>query len=197
MNHSLTGKKHAAGPFVQRRIRQKGVALFVSLMILLIISVIGIAAMRSSTFSAKVAMGTQLDAMVFEASESAIAVTMAHLVDLNAAEDPDVFDEIAGLFNGLTVVWCLAGNGDLVLQSCGEDQYMDARNALLVESRSRAIGFSPASGNQVSVTGGASAIIGDFELLIQGNGSMPGYNMTNRHIQHALRRGMIPAQEIE
>ena len=30
-----------------------------------------------------------------------------------------------------------------------------------------------------------------------GLGSMPGYNMTNRHIQHALRRGMIPAQEIE
>ncbi|MCH8544755.1 MAG: hypothetical protein LAT61_14420 [Alcanivorax sp.] len=191
MNQKLPGRARLSG----RRLRQQGVALFVSLMILLIISVIGIAAMRSSTFSAKVAMGTQLDAMVFEAAESGIAVTMAHLVDLNASDDAEVFDEIAGLFNGLTITWCIAASGELVLQSCGANQYMDARNALLVETRSRAIGFSPASGNQISSTGGMGTIIGDFELLIQGNGSMPGYNMSNRHIQHALRRGMIPAQE--
>lgn len=176
--------------------RQAGVALFMALIILLVVSIIGIAAMRTSTISGRIALGTQLDAMVFEAAESAIAETMLHVTAANVGEDI-AFDDIAGLFNGDTLVWCFTKAGQRLSGSCEETALMDSRGALRAEARVRSVGFSPVSGNQVSVSGGLTTIIGDFELAIQGIGVMPDYGLVNRHVQNALRRGMIPAQEIE
>lgn len=176
--------------------RQQGVALLFALVVLLVVSVVGVAALRSSSFSAKVAMGSHLDAMTFEAAESAIAEQLSFLEETNAASDSAVFDQIAGLFAGDTLVWCITSSGALIERSCEDGEFMDARGVMLGEARARTIGFSPVSGTQLSFTGSSSTIIGDYELALQGVGSMPDYGLLNRHVQIALRRGMVPSQEI-
>jgi type IV pilus assembly protein PilX len=177
--------------------RQRGAALLVALMILLIVSIIGVAAMRSSTLASRVAMGAQLDAIVFEAAESAIAETMANLTVFNASDDELKFEEIVSLFNGETITWCLQKDLSRKLDSCGNSDFLDSRSLITAESRSKAVGFSAVSGNQISSAGGAAVLFADFELAIQGDGAMPGYGLSNRHVQQALRRGMIPAKEIQ
>ena len=175
--------------------KQEGMALLLALVILLVVSVIGVAAMRTSAVSSRIAMGTQLDAMVFEAAESAIAEAIVHVSDANQSEDS--FEDISGLFNDEVLVWCMTGANNRIAGPCSDSNMMDSRGTLHSEARAKAVGFSPASGNQVSMSGGLNAIIGDFQIAIQGNGSMPDYGMANRHVQNVLRRGMIPAQEIQ
>ena len=59
--------------------RQKGAALMVALMILVVVSLMGVSAMKSSVFSTKVATSTQADAMTFEAAETAVTEAYAEL----------------------------------------------------------------------------------------------------------------------
>ena len=58
---------------ISRGYSQRGAALIVALLILVVVSVLGVSAMKTSMFAAKVATGTQADAMVFEAAESSVA----------------------------------------------------------------------------------------------------------------------------
>jgi len=166
--------------------RQRGAALLVALMILLIVSVIGISAMRSSSFSAKVAMGTQLDAMAFEAAETAIGQTLDKLL----ATDAQSTDDVNALMNGGVLVWCITSGGSIV-KTCTAADVMDSRGMVVSEARSMSTGFRRVSGNQLSQTGGGSTTFVDFELTVQGNGELPSYALLHRHIQHAMKRGMF------
>lgn len=177
------------------RSSQRGAALIVALLILLVISVIGVSAMRSSSFSAKMAMGTQLDAMAFEGAESAIDQTLTYL--LGADGGNGAMDELIRMMNDETIVWCMTGNGYRSEKKCGTSDFMDSRGMIQAETRTTTTGFTPAPGNQVSSTGGGGVIFADFELSIQGNGTLPSVDLQNRHVQNALRRGMIPANEIQ
>lgn len=178
-----------------RRRPEKGVALLMALIILLVVAVLGAAALRTSSVSSRIALGTQLDAMVFEAAESAIAEAMFFISEANNSDAS--FDEIKGLFDGETLVWCLHSDRARTTSACNNNATMDSRGALQGEARARTVAFSPASGNQVSMSGGPGAIIGDFQIAIQGNGNLPGYGLADRHVQYILRRGMIPVQEIQ
>ena len=176
---------------VSDRTAQGGAALIVALLILVVISVIGVAAMRSSSFSAKMAMGTQLDAMVFEGAESGIDYMLGRLQGNSAV------DELVEMMNGEIVVRCITGSGNFYKAVCGSADFMDSRGMLQVETRATTTGFSPAPGNQISSTGGGGVIFADFKLTIQGDGTMPAVGLQDKHIQHALRRGMIPVGEIQ
>jgi type IV pilus assembly protein PilX len=176
--------------------QQRGVALMAALMVLLIISIIGVAAMRSSAFSAKVATGVQLDAIAFEAAESAIAETLFSISAFNDAQSNDDFDEIVDLFNGGTVVWCITEGGK-TNAACADTARFDSRGVVQAESRAASTGYSATSGNQISSAGGGGVLIADFELTIQGNSTLVGYGLSNRHVQQALRRGMVPGSEIQ
>src|SRR5690606_1301907 len=160
--------------------RQRGAALLVALMILLIVSVIGISAMRSSSFSAKVAMGTQLDAMAFEAAETAIGQTLDKLLAADAASA----DDVTQLMNGEGLAWCIKSDG-IFKKPCDAADVMDSRGMVKSEARSTSTGFRRVSGNQLSQAGGGSTTFVDFELTVQGNGELPSYALLNRHIQHA------------
>lgn len=167
--------------------RQRGAALLVALMILLIVSVIGISAMRSSSFSAKVAMGTQLDAMAFEAAETAIGQTLDKLLAADAASA----DDVTQLMNGEVLAWCIKNDGSIFKKPCDAADVMDSRGMVKSEARSTSTGFRRVSGNQLSQAGGGSTTFVDFELTVQGNGELPSYALLNRHIQHAVKRGMF------
>jgi len=176
--------------------QQRGMALMAALMVLLIISIIGVTAMRSSAFSAKVAAGVQLDAIAFEAAESAIAETIFSITEFNDTGTGAEYDQIVNLFNGGTIVWCVTSGGRTD-QECADTDRFDSRGLIRAESRAASTGYSPTSGNQISSAGGGGVLIADFELTIQGNSTLVGYGLSNRHVQQALRRGMVPGSEIQ
>ena len=176
--------------------QQRGMALMAALMVLLVISIIGVTAMRSSAFSAKVATGVQLDAIAFEAAESAIAETLFSISEFNDSQSGEEYDQIIDLFNGGTLIWCVTKAGRTT-DACTDESRFDSRGVVRAEARAASTGYSATSGNQISSAGGGGVLIADFELTIQGNSTLVGYGLSNRHVQQALRRGMVPGSEIQ
>ena len=95
---------------------QQGVALIVALIILLLVSVLGLSAMRSSIFSAKVATGVQADAMTFEVAESGLAIGYRLVESL----DRDAF--YLEIIESSGTLGCLTATGQLQNGSCTAGQ---------------------------------------------------------------------------
>jgi type IV pilus assembly protein PilX len=172
--------------------KQQGAALVAALLILMVVSIIGVTALRSTAMSGRVATGAYLDAVVFEGAESVIAETLALVIQFNNSNDPAIFDQIVGIFNGEVITWCLLKGGVRKLSGCGNNDHFDSRGLLVLESRTMEVARSAAPGFQLSSSGGGTALFGDIIVAVQGDATMPGFGLTNRHVQHAKRRGMIP-----
>lgn len=169
--------------------RQRGVALVVALVVLLMVSVLGLSSMRSSVFSTKVSLGVQSDVKTFEAAETAINATYMQLVALN---DSELFARI----DGVTARSCIRTNGGAVQGACGASDTLDQRGLLRAESYSYLAGYSALANTQVSTTGGG-AIFVDYRIDIMGDSEMDFYNITNHHLQETLKRGIKVGSEIQ
>src|SRR5690606_29352443 len=97
---------------------QRGAALLVSLCILVLVSLLGNSALRSSVFSGKVATSVQADAMTFEAAETALGVTFRTLDSMTNQE------LYTGLANG-AVEFCIRHNNPAATGACGNGNFMD------------------------------------------------------------------------
>ncbi|POB05181.1 PilX N-terminal domain-containing pilus assembly protein [Halopseudomonas oceani] len=166
---------------------QQGIALVVALVVLLMVSVLGLSAMRASVFSAKVATGVQSDVMTFEAAETAIVSTYEELSGLSN-------EQLYAAVDGQASQFCITENG-AVDGACGSTNFMDVRGLLQAESLSYLDGFSPISGSQVSSSGGAGVFV-DYRINILGESEMPNYSIENHHLQETLKRGIKPGAEI-
>lgn len=171
-------------PFVNT---QRGAVLLVSLLILLMVSILGISAMRSSIFANKVATGIQADAMTFEAAETAVAVTFGALAADEALQN--VFSP------GYMTINCFAAAG-LKSGGCAASDSFDQRSLLTAEAVTYFGGYKALSGSQISIQGGSSLFV-DYKINILGQSRMPSYNIENHHLQEALKRGLRPGSEIE
>ncbi|MEH6498003.1 MAG: pilus assembly PilX N-terminal domain-containing protein [Pseudoalteromonas distincta] len=167
---------------------QRGAALAVALVILLMVSVLGLTAIRSSIFSAKVSTGVQADAMAFEAAENAIAAAYSSLAGMS---DQQLFATVESTPSES----CLKGSGfeDGV---CATTDFMDERQLLRSQSFSYLSGYQAISGNQVSVSGNASVFV-DYRIDVLGQSEMPAYNIENHHLQETLKRGIKPGSDVE
>src|SRR5690606_17517971 len=107
---------------ITRHHSQRGAALLVALMILVIVSILGVTAMKTSMFSSKIATGTQVDAMAFEGAESAVNEAFNYLANISDA-DLQPF-----LMAGLIEQRCLVG-GDTGAKprACIAAERMDSR----------------------------------------------------------------------
>lgn len=168
---------------------QQGVALIVALIILLLVSVLGLSAMRSSIFSAKIAAGVQADAMTFEAAESGLSASFSSLSALN---DLDLYSTIEG--RGTT--YCLGSDGLLDTGSCGGNNFGDSRQLVRAEIYNYLAGLQPIDGSQVSISG-AAGIFADYRINMLSLGEMPSYNLESNHLQESLKRGIKPDGDIE
>ncbi|SDS65490.1 Tfp pilus assembly protein PilX [Halopseudomonas litoralis] len=166
---------------------ERGAVLLVSLLILLMVSVLGISAMRSSIFANKVATGIQADAMTFEAAETAIAVAYGSMLQNNSLQT--VFAP------GHTTTTCIASGGSSD-GSCGSNTTFDNRGLLTAEAFSYFAGYKALPGGQISTTAGGNLFV-DYKINILGQSTMPSYNIENHHQQEALKRGIKPGSEIE
>lgn len=158
---------------------QRGSALIVALFILLMVSVLGISAMRTSIYSAKVATGVQADTMTFDAAESAVSKSFTHLGELTEQELS------LGVLNGESLTSCLKSNGELGVGGCGESDRMDSRGLLQAESY-----IVHVKNNCRMVSGSDVELYRDYVIDILAQSKMDSYQIENNHLQEALKVGL-------
>lgn len=169
--------------------QQRGAALLVALIVLLMVSLMGISALRSSMFSGKVATSVQADAMTFEAAETALGITFRNL---NAMSNEELY---TGLADGV-VEYCIQHSNPEATGACSGSNFMDARGLLRAQSTSFLAGYAMRDGFAVSQTGGASSIFVDYRINMLAESEMPTLNLENYHLQEALKIGILPASDI-
>jgi len=167
--------------------RQRGVALLIALLILVVVSLMGITAMKTSMFSAKIATGTQVDAMAFEGAESAISDAYRHLETMSS-------DDLQFFLGGGIMRRCLSGGGSTD-SACTASSRMDSRGLINSGSRIRQEGFQAVPGGQVSMSGN-SVIAMDFNFDIVGDAEVEEFNIDNSHVQQALKRGLVSNSDL-
>lgn len=159
--------------------QQRGAVLAVALIILLMVSVLGLSAMRASIFSNKVSTGVQADTMTFDAAESAIARSMAKLRDYTDAQLS------AAVLNGQSLQTCLLADGSLRESACGEQDKMDSRQLLQAGS------YIVHRKNRCRIVPGSDVeIYRDYVIDVLGESDMQSYAIENNHLQEALKTGL-------
>ncbi len=166
---------------------QRGVALLIALLILVVVSLMGITAMKTSMFSAKIATGTQVDAMAFEGAESAVSDAFKSLEAMSS-------DDLQFFLSGGVMNRCLS-SGSAIEGACGLSSRMDSRDLIKAGSRMRQDGLQAVSGGQVSMSGN-SVIPMDFNFDIVGNAEVEEFNIDNHHVQQALKRGLVSTSDL-
>lgn len=169
---------------------QKGAALLVALMILVAVSLLGVSAMKSSIFSAKVATGTQANAMTFEAAETALSEIYT---ELNAMSGQSLYASLGG---GGVLYRCVSEDDVVKAGECAESDRLGSRGLLVAESATKLNGYEPIPGAEIGTTAG-SPIMVDYKVAMLGESEMESFNLSNHHLQEALKMGVKPGSEIE
>ncbi|WP_157933834.1 pilus assembly PilX family protein [Alloalcanivorax mobilis] len=171
------------------RTSQSGVALLVALMILVIVSLLGVTAMKTSMFSAKIATGSQVDAMAFEGAESAVNASFGQLAAAGSSG-------LQPLLNGATLNRCLTAAQGLLDRGCAGSDRSDSRGLVRAGSRLRLNGMEPISGEAVGFTGNSSVKV-DFRIEILGQSEIDDFHVDNNHLQEALKRGPVASSDLQ
>ncbi len=180
---------------------QRGVALVVALLILVMISIIGIAAMRTSIFNAKISTSAQGSTMAFQAAESALAALFieASAYEGDAADDTNVvFIALRQLdFGTLSPIERCVTSADLYkVGACQDADRFDERGLLQASSRlvikpntvPCGIGGGGA-GSQVSTSGEGSGMVRglDYQFVAAAHGRMDVLNIDSFTVQEFAR----------
>lgn len=189
---------------MQRNIRksdQRGVALIVALLILVMISIIGIAAMRTSIFNAKISTSAQGSTMAFQAAESALAALFIEASEYNGDEADDtnvIFLALRQLdFGTLAPIDRCVTSADLFkVGACQAADRFDERG--LMQASSRLVikpGTIPCGiggggeGSQVSTSGEGSGMVRglDYQFVAVGHGRLEPLNLDSFTVQEFAR----------
>jgi type IV pilus assembly protein PilX len=169
---------------------QKGAALIVSLLMLMIISIIGVVAMRTSIFNAKISATTQGSVMSFQAAESALAILLDQ--GMTATEAAIARRSIN---DPTPVAGCVAASELNKAGDCTKADYLDQRGLVksswkLVAGPTRGLDLTgeDMGGFQISVTGGDSSLPADCTFVAVGEGQMPVLNIQDYNVQEFARR---------
>ena len=171
--------------------KQKGAALLVALMILVIISLIGIAAMRTSLFNAKISASAKASAMVFEGAETAIAAVFKEGREIQLEVPGQIF--VAAISApGVVLDRCVAKNELYKAAPCDAVDFMDRRDLVKSSSRTAVIGReynAGAEGSGGDRISGANRFVW-FQFATAARGEMPVLNIEQNTIQEFSLRGL-------
>lgn len=129
--------------------RQTGVAMFITLIVLLIVSVMGLGALHMSLSQSKISLNTRLDTMTFQAAESGIRGVMLEATRSNIAASTNVIGATLSLgvcldknstSTSCVVYRCVTEANPTVAGSCTSSAALDATQNLRAESRTRHTG---------------------------------------------------------
>lgn len=180
--------------------KQQGAALFVALVILVIISVLGIASLRSSGTDARVVTSVQAATHSFQAAESAINEIIS--VMETKANDSDSYGRIANDLvqnRNLVLRFCVTENGVITEggepknAKCGTNDYLDGKK--IVQSSAR-VGMQ---GNMVPEPGWSlsSAItFGRAPIVVVGEGYVPSLEVKKINVQKLGLFGVMNREEL-
>lgn len=174
---------------------QRGVALVVALLILVMISIIGVAAMRTSIFNAKISTSAQGSTMAFQAAESALAALFIEASEYSSAGAADtnvIFLALQQLdFGTLAPIDRCVTTGDLFkVGACqpadrfDERGLMQASSRLVIKPGAVPCEGSGGEGTQVSTSAEGSSVRDlDYQFVAVGHGRMEPLNIDNFTVQ--------------
>lgn len=175
--------------------RQTGAALLVALMILAIVSILGVTAMKTSMFNAKIATTAQVSAIAFDGAESAIAAVYDEAV-YESQSDPEflvglLVSEYSKETGVSAIVERCVGKNDVQKKSaCTDADRSDSRNLLRSGSRTVMKGLASAPYlSTVSNSGGATINFAWYEFMAVGTGEVPVFNAERINEQHFSKLG--------
>ena len=172
---------------MQSRSSQRGAALIVALLILVIISIIGIAAMRTSLFNAKIATAAQAATMSFEGAETAISAVFDEATNQSFDTPGHVVGyAVAELGTGKTVVVyrCVTQANQYAQKACTSSDSVDSRG--LVQAGSRTIVKKTGrykTGNVLTTNTGGATSIQYYDFITVADGHVPALKMNNYNVQ--------------
>ncbi|MGB2246569.1 MAG: pilus assembly PilX family protein [Alcanivorax sediminis] len=158
------------------RSTQQGVALFVTLILLVVLALMGVSAMRMSMFNARIATGAQLSAMTFHTAESSLATTYDEVLDSGSIM-------LLSLLDGEVVRRCQKSNDPRASGACADGARFDSRGLLQAESRTEQLGVSP----DLSLLEGAQLngqqLLVPHRMEITAVGEAPQFETASYHVQ--------------
>jgi type IV pilus assembly protein PilX len=181
--------------------RQRGVALLIALLILVVISIIGVAAMRTSIFNTKISTSAQGATMAFQAAESALATLFIEASEFEGSEE--AIDNVIYLalrqldFGAIAPIdRCVTKDNLFKAGACGANDQFDERGLLQASSR---LVIKPKAvpcglglggvGDQVSSSGeGGGMVRGlDYEFVAVAHGRLEALNIDSFTVQEFAR----------
>lgn len=178
--------------------RQQGIALVVSLLILMLVAILGISAMRMSLFNAKVATSAQASTLAFQGAESAVTAAFA--------EARDQGDTPGSIINAALQAFSASGTTQIQARcvtaldisskgSCEDGEYLDSRGLVRAESSTILTGRRVLAGSQVSYSGSGSVTYGYYDFLTAGTGEVPKMSVSSHNVQEYTKFGPLAAAE--
>ncbi|MCG8392415.1 MAG: pilus assembly PilX N-terminal domain-containing protein [Pseudomonadales bacterium] len=175
--------------------RQGGAALLVALMILTVVSILGVTAMKTSMFNAKIATTAQVSAIAFDGAESALAAVYDEAVYKPQSDPNFLIGALVSKYNidtgnSIVVERCVGKNDVQLLRACNDADRSDSRNLLKAGSRTVMKGLASAPYlSTVSTTGGASVNFAWYEFMAVAEGEVDVFNMERINEQHFAKLG--------
>lgn len=168
--------------------RQRGVALLLTLLILTAVSLLGVSALRASLFGARMATGTEIDAMAFAAAESAIDATLSALKN-----NPE---RLRSLLAGNTLTQCVTLANPGKAGACASGDHLDFRALVVAESHARRVGYRPVASGSIGVDSDETApLVVEYRIAILGEATIAHFGRHEHHMQIVVVRGPKPATE--
>ena len=137
--------------------QQQGAALFVALIILLVVTMMGLSAMRGSIFHEKMAFNTQSEDKTFQAAETAI-----NGVIQKARQSDAILSDMVN--SASTKTGCVTRDQQWVDGPCGASDAIDNENSLQAQSTSY---FD----RMVNINNSDTAALADYQFVTFGQGN--------------------------
>lgn len=176
--------------------RQKGAALIIALLILIVISILGISAMRMSLFNARIATGAQASTMAFQASESALQAVYEEALDADEGGQNNVILRalrkrfVDNVFE--VQERCVTTTTPYKLGSCGSGDWMDSRELVTASSKTVVKDkIRTIYGNAITMTGSQGTIVVWYDFVTAANGEMAGLGVESHNVQEFSRKGLF------
>jgi|DeeseametaMP1372_FD_contig_81_45853_length_1102_multi_5_in_0_out_0_2 type II secretory pathway pseudopilin PulG len=160
----------------ETRFAQQGVALVVTLLLLVVLALMGVSAMRMSMFNARISTGAQLSAMTFHAAESSLAYTYDEVLDNSSPM-------LLILLDGTPVRRCQQATAPSSQGACAQTSRFDSRGLLQAQSRTVQTGVSP----DLSLLEGAQLngqqLLVPHRMEMAAEGKAPDFQVASYHVQ--------------
>ena len=183
-----------AAQLLHRR-KQDGMALFIALLLLVVISILGVSAMRMSLFNARITTGSQVSAMTFQAGETALQSMFEEALNADeGGQNNVILRALTSRFSeGKFEIQhrCVTADDPYQSGACGASDYMDSRSLLKSSSRTVAKNnIRNIAGNSVTTTGAGGTTVVWYDFVTVAKGDMEDLEVESHSVQEFSRKGL-------